>query len=144
MRWAQTFVSIPFKRERGSQEGRRLWEDYVSKVSIPFKRERGSQVNSYGYWVIEKFVSIPFKRERGSQEVGHTPCSSLGLSCFNSLQTGTRIARLASDFQTEGSEDGFQFPSNGERGSQAKGLNPVSDTPDDSFNSLQTGTRIAS
>ena len=89
-----TEVSIPFKRESGSQASRDIWMacatysfnslqtgKWISSsqqgithtlvyagVSIPFKRESGSQV-----WIsvvavrTMYFVSIPFKRESGSQ-----------------------------------------------------------------------------
>ena len=61
-------VSIPFKRESGSQA---LFATVVAKsewVSIPFKRESGSQVNMTYSLCVSGLVSIPFKRESGSQE----------------------------------------------------------------------------
>ena len=89
----QRYVSIPFKRERGSkatldstnpspevsfnslQTGKGIQRKKKSNfarnhttVSIPFKRERGSKGNSelQSGVGLEK-VSIPFKRERGSK-----------------------------------------------------------------------------
>ena len=133
-------VSIPFKRESGSQvaQARRLsrarswlfqfpsngkadhkrWErthtrDYEHTVSIPFKRESGSQ--GYGIRRTKTAhphgVSIPFKRESGSQvlRAGIEASAAYG---FNSLQTGKRITstciRLSSSALAR-----FQFPSNG-------------------------------
>ena len=130
-------VSIPFKRERGSQESESAQDDVTlyEEVSIPFKRESGSQGKcqhnrpacrrkfqfpSNGKadrkrWIasrdsLRSSVSIPFKRESGSQ-AGES-LSVHQQRCFNSLQTGKRIAsKEILTFMVN--EDEFQFPSNG-------------------------------
>ena len=64
----------------------------VLLVSIPFKRESGSQVSkSKDLRNLQTIrVSIPFKRESGSQD--HTwKQKPICYKCFNSLQTGKRI-----------------------------------------------------
>ena len=86
-------VSIPFKRERADKGQIRSWWQVARRnVSIPFKRESGSQVQQKtDSHPTSRPVSIPFKRESGSQAfiLKLNPPSG---TCFNSLQTGKRIA----------------------------------------------------
>ena len=87
-------------------------------VSIPFKRERGSQeMKTRTIIALTNKVSIPFKRERGAQEQQQKVSQQLMPISFNSLQTGTRIASLTNL--------------------------KVSQRTGGRFNSLQTGKRIA-
>ena len=91
-----TFVSFQFpsngKADRKCSEASCHMES--ARVSIPFKRESGSQGVFFPQGCDEIYrVSIPFKRESGSQD-HHVPLHRQALlPGFNSLQTGKRIAR---------------------------------------------------
>ena len=110
---AETVVSIPFKRESGSQEKSENFERRnLTSVSIPFKRESGSQVSYVERGNAETVVSIPFKRESGSQ-------------VMQMLLYPTTGALVSIPFKRESGSQGpwavcirehygeFQFPSNG-------------------------------
>ena len=90
-------------------------------------------------------VSIPFKRESVSQgsEAYHA-IMVLG-GCFNSLQTGKRIASYCyCRTPVLLRRHLFQFPSNGKAYRKSPVMATVITAAVSSFNSLQTGKRIAS
>ena len=60
-------VSIPFKRERVSKDSKQPTHSIPALVSIPFKRESGSKEGNFDFGDRRSSVSIPFKRERGSK-----------------------------------------------------------------------------
>ena len=189
------------------------------RVSIPFKRERGSQVNSQATSILAKqfqfpsngnadrklawmcdymghevMFQFPSNGKADRKEQLHSQCNGrrklfqfpsngnadrkratpwhscdLRIKGFNSLQTGTRIARPSGkssrdasgnvrfQFPSNGNADrkllliplfiigcGFQFPSNGNADRKDSYLILRKSSGYKSFNSLQTGTRIAS
>ena len=185
-------VSIPFKRESGSQ----VWRPYVVLTEVDvFQFPSNGKADRKSFFMCSlrtpNSVSIPFKRESGSQAA--TTTSLFGTVslfqfpsngnadrkfslqnmdifcnfCFNSLQTGTRIAssvitgkerikplvsipfKRERGSQVENVKDAlsneefsvFQFPSNGK--AERKIAVALTLTVGIGFNSLQTGKRIA-
>ena len=62
--------------------------EILKAVSIPFKRESGSQARFSRFWKLHKPVSIPFKRERGSQVSSVTLPSVTGTTMFQFPSNG--------------------------------------------------------
>ena len=139
-------VSIPFKRESGSQVA-----DTVGVVIVEPKcfnslqtGKRIARLENLGSQEFDVTVSIPFKRESGSQAFFLFRMQvSLGLG-FNSLQTGKRIARIVVLPQSPYLVSRFQFPSNGKADRKIKSGDTSASMLTLRFNSLQTGKRIAS
>ena len=88
------------------------------EVSIPFKRESGSQVRSSAVKSLKLVVSIPFKRESGSQVNDGVVCRTQVLEFqFPSNGKTYHKAVWATIFAITGM---FQFPSNGKTHSKQR------------------------
>ena len=137
-------VSIPFKRERGSQEE-------VNMIHIPVKPsfnslQTGTRIARMRnqHTIAMANTRFQFPSNGNADRKG-----SLGLELFavparfNSLQTGTRIASVSlAEIDKEDANE-FQFPSNGNADRKLRNR-MLGAFWSRGFNSLQTGTRIAS